>query len=130
LGLRDLEDDLPEPLVSVIDDDDAVRSSLHLLLHAFGFRVSAFASAEAYLGSPERGETACLISDVCLPGGMSGAELAAHLEQGAEATPIILISGHETAAGLRIDERRDVVGFLQKPFAADVLIDCVSAALA
>lgn len=124
-----MEATLADPLVSVIDDDDGVRTSLDILLRSFGFRVSAFASAEDYLGSAERRETACLISDVRLPGGMSGAELADHLEEKSDATPIILISGTESAASLRIDRRRDVVCFLQKPFAATELIDCVTAVL-
>jgi FixJ family two-component response regulator len=122
--------DVSNPLVSVIDDDDGVRESLESLLGSFGYRVSAFASAEAFLASHSRAETACLISDIRLPGGMSGAELAERMEAEADATPVILISATENAAALNLHKRRELVCFLQKPFRAEHLLECVRTALA
>src|SRR6478672_1739170 len=62
------------PLISIIDDDDALRSSLENLIRSVGLRAQGFSSAEAFLSSNQVPETHCLILDVRMPG-MSGPEL-------------------------------------------------------
>ena len=79
------------PLVSVIDDSEAVRESLPDLLQHVGFAVEAFASAEAFLASPALDETSCLILDVGLPG-MSGPDLQGELRRRGKAVPIVFIT--------------------------------------
>ena len=61
-------------LVYIIDDDDAVRDSLELLLSAAGYETRTFASADAFLASPRADGRACLLSDIRMPG-MGGIEL-------------------------------------------------------
>ena len=63
-------------LVAIVDDDDSVRSALQGLLKAVGLPTHAFASAEEFLKSGQQHQTACLITDIRMPG-MSGLELQA-----------------------------------------------------
>jgi FixJ family two-component response regulator len=62
-------------LISIVHDDDSLRSSLGNLLRSVGLRVQEFPSASAFLGSQDARETACLILDVRMPG-MNGLEEA------------------------------------------------------
>ncbi|HWN75189.1 MAG TPA: response regulator [Candidatus Udaeobacter sp.] len=61
-------------LVAIVDDDESIRSSLLGLMKAMDFRSQAFESAEEFLKSGAQGNTACLITDIRLPG-ISGLEL-------------------------------------------------------
>jgi Response regulator receiver domain len=56
------------PLISIVDDDGALRSSLEDLIRSVGFRVQVFSSAEAFLRSNQVQTTDCLILDVRMPG--------------------------------------------------------------
>ncbi len=116
-----------QPLISIIDDDESVRTALTGLVRALGYRARAFESAEAFLTDGEAG-SACIISDIQMPG-MSGVELQERLAQSSGA-PMILITAR-TEAGLH--ERAlasGAIAVLHKPFAAETLIDCLERALA
>ena len=115
-------------LVSVVDDNEAVRESLPDLLRYSGFDVQAFASAEAFLESGTVSETSCLVLDVGLPG-MSGPDLQLELTRRGLDIPIVFI----TAQGER-SLRPRLIGrgasaCLFKPFSDTELIDAVNAAL-
>ena len=116
------------PLISIVDDDDAFKCSLEDLIRSVGWRAQGFASAEAFLRSPHRQETACLILDVRMPG-MSGPELQRRLVGAASAIPIIFITAH-VDEGVRTRALQDgVVAFLYKPFREEDLLHAVNAAL-
>lgn len=125
-----MRSDVAELLVSVIDDDDAVRTALDSLLRSCGYRVADFASAEAFLASSARADSACIVSDIRLPGGMSGVELVDRLAALGDIPPIILISATEDEVALGLDSRPGVFCFLRKPFESQRLIDCLNKALA
>ncbi|MBP0495176.1 response regulator transcription factor [Pararoseomonas indoligenes] len=117
------------PLIAVVDDDEGMRRSLDGLVRSLGYRVATFSSAEAFLSSAERDGSACVISDVQMPG-MSGVELTEAISASGACTPVILISAflddrvtaQARAAGVRC--------FLRKPFDGDRLISCLDSALA
>ena len=69
------------PVISIVEDDAAVRAATENLVKAFGFDVCTFASAQEFLRSHREAETACLISDVQMPN-MSGVELQALANRG------------------------------------------------
>ena len=83
-------------LVAIVDDDDSVRCTLQELLRSAGFLSQGFESAEAFLGSGSQQETACLITDIRMPG-MSGLELQAHLNAEHCRIPTIFITAHGDA---------------------------------
>jgi FixJ family two-component response regulator len=115
-------------LVVVVDDDDSMRSAVQDLLEAVGLPATGFASAEEFLKSGKQQETACLITDIRMPG-MSGLELQAKLNAERCRIPIIFITAHGDEK-MRLQARREgAVEFLSKPFDNEVLLDGVRAAL-
>jgi DNA-binding NtrC family response regulator len=68
-------------MVAVVDDDDLMRDALLGLLKSAGLLARAFASADEFLKSGHQHDTACLITDIRMPG-MSGLELQAQLNAG------------------------------------------------
>jgi FixJ family two-component response regulator len=115
-------------LVAIVDDDDSVRCTLQELLRSAGFPSRGFESAEAFLGSGDQQETACLITDIRMPG-MSGLELQARLNAEHCKIPTIFITAHGDEE-LRFQAlRAGAVEFLPKPFDDEALIESVRAAL-
>ena len=115
-------------LVAIVDDDDSIRSAVQDLLEAVGLPARGFASAEEFLKSGKQQETACLITDIRMPG-MSGLELQAQLNAERCRIPIIFITAHGDER-MRLQARREgAVEFLAKPFDDEVLLDSVRAAL-
>jgi FixJ family two-component response regulator len=115
-------------LVTIVDDDDLVRSALQGLLKSAGFSAQAFASAEEFLKSGQPGQTACLITDMRMPG-ISGLELQARLNAENYQIPTIFITAHGDEAIRMQALRAGAVEFLAKPFDDEVLLDSVRAAL-
>ena len=81
------------PIISIVDDDDALRSSLEDLIRSVGFRVQGFISAEAFLRSNQVQKTDCLILDVRMSG-MTGPELQRRLRSESPDLPIIFITAY------------------------------------
>jgi FixJ family two-component response regulator len=121
--------DRADKFVSIVDDDDSVRGTLQELLRSAGFSSRAFESAEAFLGSGDQRETACLITDIRMPG-MSGLELQARLNAEHCKIPTIFITAHGDEEMRFKALREGAVEFLPKPFDDDILIESVRAALA
>jgi FixJ family two-component response regulator len=120
----------PKPAsVFVVDDDDAVRNSLRLLLKSVGLPTVAFASAREYLDSWHPAQPGCLVLDVRMPG-MSGLELQEELNRRGAIIPVIFISGHGDIPMAVEAIQHGAFDFLQKPFRDQDLIDRVQRALA
>ena len=78
-----------EPVVFVVDDDQAIRSSLKWLIESVGLQVEAYASADEFMRSYYPGRAGCLLLDVRMPG-MSGLELQEHFARNDIHIPIII----------------------------------------
>ena len=115
-------------LVTIVDDDDLMRSALLGLLKAVGLPARSFASAEEFLKSGQQHETACLIADIRMPG-MSGLELQAKLNAEHCRIPTIFITAHGDAKMRMQALRAGAVEFLAKPFDDESLLGSVRAAL-
>lgn len=115
--------------VHVVDDDDAVRSSLRLLLKSVGLPTVAHASAQEFLAAWDGDQPGCLVLDVRMPG-MSGIELQAELNQRGAIIPVIFISGHGDIPMAVEAIQHGAFDFLRKPFRDQDLIDRVQRALA
>jgi FixJ family two-component response regulator len=110
------------PLVYVVDDDDAVRDSLGMLLKAIGMKYETYASALDFLQHYQPARHACLVADIRMPG-LSGLELQQRLnEQGAQ-IPIIFITGHGDVPMAVTAMKSGAADFVQKPFRDQDLID-------
>lgn len=115
--------------VYVVDDDDAVRSSLRLLLKSVGIPAVAFAGARDFLAAYDPDVPGCLVLDVRMPG-MSGLELQDELNRRGAVIPVIFITGHGDIPMAVEAMQHGAFDFLQKPFRDQDLIDRVQRALA
>src|SRR6516164_71057 len=114
-------------LISIVDDDVLARDGIRELVESLGYRTTTFESAEDFLKSSVVADTACLITDLQMPGS-SGLELQEELRSQGYHTPVIVITAfpnekHRTRA---LDN--GAVGFLSKPFDEASLIKCLTAA--
>jgi len=115
-------------LVVIVDDDELMRSALQGMLKSVGMPSQAFASAEEFLESGRQLQTACLITDIRMPG-MSGLELQAKLNAERCRIPTIFITAHGDTKMRMQALRAGAVEFLAKPFDDEVLLESVRAAL-
>ena len=115
-------------MVAIVDDDDLVRTALQGLLKSDGLLAQAFASADEFLRSGHQHDTACLITDIRMPG-MSGLELQAQLNADHCRIPTIFITAHGDAKMRMQAMRAGAVEFLAKPFDDEALLESVRAAL-
>jgi len=116
------------PTVFVVEDDEAVRSSLAVLLELSGLRVQGFASAEEFLLARRPGWSGCLVVDLRMPG-MSGLELLEHMRQSGCELPAIVITAHGDVANTRSSFRAGAVDFFEKPVENDALLAAIRGAM-
>ena len=115
-------------LVAIVDDDRSVQSALKDLMESAGLSARSFASAEEFLESDQRSQTACLVADIRMLG-MSGLELQAKLKAEGSRIPIIFITAHGNAKMKMQAMTAGAVEFLSKPLDDEVLLEKVRAAL-
>jgi len=116
------------PTVFVVDDDEAVRSSLRLLLKSQGIPAVAHGSATEFLAAYDPEQPGCVILDVRMPG-MSGLELQDELNRRGVIIPVIFITGHGDVPMAVEAMQHGAVDFLQKPFSDQDLTDRIRRAL-
>jgi two-component system, LuxR family, response regulator FixJ len=114
------------PVVYVIDDDDAVRDSICMLLGIYGVATRPYASGAAFLADLPS-EHGCLLVDVNMPE-MNGLELLDRLRGFGIAIPVIVMTAAPTNRIL-LDVHRAGVMFLRKPFRSGELLACIETAL-
>ncbi len=116
------------PVVHLVDDDEAVRRSLALLLDSFNVRTITYASAEELLAAPGLAP-GCLLVDMRLSG-MDGLSLQAELKARGLPHPVILVTGHADVPLAVRAMKAGVLDLIEKPYASDDIIRAVRAALA
>jgi two-component system, LuxR family, response regulator TtrR len=119
---------VPETLVYLVDDDEAVRDSLRWLLEGNGFNVRTYASTEAFLQAYDPIPFACLVLDVRM-NGMSGIELHDELLRQGQDLPLIFMTGHGDVPMAVARMKLGAVDFLEKPFDDQQLCRTVAIAL-
>ena len=117
-----------ERRVYVVDDDEAVRDSLSVLLESKAFAVRSFASALEFLEAAPSLLTGCLIVDIRMPE-MDGLELQQRLIDGSLDFPLIVITGHGDVPLAVRAMKAGAVDFIEKPFASEAILDSLEAAL-
>ncbi|HUP24419.1 MAG TPA: response regulator [Thermoanaerobaculia bacterium] len=114
--------------VFVVDDDDAVRDSLCMLLESVGLRYRSYPSAAEFLLAYKPDHAGCLVLDIRMPG-MSGIELQERLNEIGAILPVIFITGHGDVPLAVKAMRAGAVDFLQKPYNEQELLDRIHRAL-
>lgn len=115
---------MTSPLISIIDDDEALRASIADLLRSVGYRVDQYGSAETFLASSDPAGFDCILADIHMPG-MNGLELLQKLREQGITTPVILITA---LPDQRLDAEAMALGaqgLLRKPFGSSSLLECV-----
>ena len=113
-----------ETVVHIIDDDDAVRDALHMLLTSENITAQAYASAEEFLDQEEISQPGCLLLDIRMPG-MSGLQLLDHIKEKDMSLPVVLITGHGDVS-MAVQAMKDgATDFIEKPFNNERLIKTI-----
>ena len=115
-------------MISVVDDDVWAREGLQSLIAAVGYEVRTFESPEEFVVSSSIAETACLVTDLNMPG-MSGLELQAYLRSAGHRTPIIIVTAYPTEEQRSRALKEGVISFLTKPLNEQALADCLAHAV-
>jgi FixJ family two-component response regulator len=113
--------EIPQKLVTVVDDDHSISRMLGRVITAAGFDVLCFSSAEEFLESERAKDSACLILDYNLPG-ITGADLQRRLVEQGKEVPIVFISAEADDFTQKRVLKAGAVAFFSKPFRIDSLL--------
>ncbi len=116
-----------QPMVGVVDDDEAMRDSIRCLLESVSLPCRTFASAQEFLESCNSAQAGCILLDVRMPG-MSGMELLEHLKGQGVQMQVIVITGHGDVPLAVRAMKQGAFDFIQKPFGSQDLLDRIEAA--
>jgi two-component system response regulator FixJ len=119
---------MTEPTIFVVDDDEAVRHSLHMLLAAQGFAVESYASAREFLDASRVPGEGVLLLDVRMPG-LSGPDLQAKLRARHGNLPIVFITAYGDVPLAVNAMKAGAVDFIEKPFTKAAILDSIGRAL-
>jgi len=112
------------PLIHLVDDDDAVRESLALLIGTVGLRVAAWKDPQTFVDGFDREAIGAIVLDVRMPG-LSGLSVLVMLrEQGAD-QPVVMLTGHGTVEMCRRAFKAGAVEFLEKPVDDEPLLEAI-----
>jgi two-component system, LuxR family, response regulator FixJ len=118
----------PSNVIFVVDDDEAVRDSLLLLLESNGHHVRAFAAARPALDMCAVDAPGCVITDVRMPE-MDGLEFQEQLAKSHRDIPVIIITGHADIPLAVRAMKAGAVDFIEKPFSHEALLASIKLAM-
>ena len=114
--------------IYIVDDDEAIRDSLNLLMQSVGLSATCFASAHAFLDGYDASKPGCLILDVRMPD-MSGLDLQRILNEKQIQIPVIIITGHADVPIAVRAMKAGAMDVLEKPFNDQALLDAITNAI-
>lgn len=117
-----------EPVVHVIDDDDAARDALRFLLESARLTARTYDSAVTFLERLSQSEPGCIVTDVRMPV-ISGIELLRRVAAAPVRLPVIVITGHGDIALAVEAMKLGAVDFFEKPYDDEALLTAVRSAL-
>jgi len=118
----------PLQAVHIIDDDEAVRDSLAILLETRGFEVATYGSAQAFLDHAESGVTGCVVTDVQMPE-MNGLQLLRAFKARNLHVPVLVVTARSGRALADEAMAQGARAVIEKPFAPDAFVAAVQSAL-
>ncbi len=113
--------------IYIVDDDESVCRALSLLLATYGFIVDTFTSAEKFFSTVPNSTPGCLILDIHMPG-LDGWKTLQQLLVSGSIRPVIIISADKNEGLNEKALKAGAIGFLQKPFNDQVLVDLINIA--
>jgi FixJ family two-component response regulator len=113
--------------VFVVDDDQAVASSLRWLIESAGLKVETYASAQTFLDAYDN-RGGCLVLDVRMPG-VNGLELQERLAARGHSLPIIIVTGHGDVPMATRALKAGAIDFLEKPVSDQLLLERIDYAI-
>ena len=116
------------PLIHLIDDDEAVRSSLALLISTVGLRVQAWADPQTFMNGFDRQSIGAIVLDVRMPG-ISGLSVLETLKEQRVDQPVIMLTGHGTVEMCRRAFKAGAAEFLEKPVDDEALLEALQTAV-
>ncbi|MBK6386058.1 MAG: response regulator transcription factor [Rhodoferax sp.] len=116
------------PLIHLIDDDEAVRSSLALLISTVGLRVQAWADPQTFMNGFDRQSVGAIVLDVRMPG-ISGLSVLDTLKEQRVDQPVIMLTGHGTVEMCRRAFKAGAAEFLEKPVDDEALLEALQSAV-
>jgi len=114
--------------VYIVDDDQAIRHAMELLMRSVGLDYEIFHSADDFLSGHTNERAGCLVLDIRMPG-LGGLELQEKLNEMGSTLPIIFITGHGDVPMAVEAMQNGAVDFIQKPFRDQELLDRIGEAL-
>jgi FixJ family two-component response regulator len=112
------------PLIHLVDDDDAVRASLAMLIGTVGLRVAEWPDPRTFLEQFDRDTVGAIVLDVRMPG-LSGMTVLDLLREQRVDQPVIVLTGHGTVDLCRRAFKAGAAEFLEKPVADEQLLEAV-----
>lgn len=113
------------PVVSIVDDDESVRFAMGSLVRSMGYDVRLYESAQAFLDSGHAGDSACLVSDVRMPG-MSGVEMHERLIEQGIAPPTIFVTVSPSPALQARVMSNGALAVFEKPLSPETMMHWLS----
>ncbi|NNE42790.1 MAG: response regulator transcription factor [Gemmatimonadetes bacterium] len=117
-----------EPTVYIVDDDDAIRESLDLLIRSAGLKTASFPTAQQFLDGHDPERPGCVVLDLRMPG-INGLELQERMVADKSCLSIIFVTGHGDVPAAVSALRSGAIDFIQKPFDDQELLDRIQEAL-
>jgi FixJ family two-component response regulator len=117
------------PVISIVDDDDSVRTAMKDMVESFGYAVVVFASGAEFLGSDRLRDSACLIADVRMPG-INGLDLQRQLVALGNLIPIIFLTAFPDEKARDRAIKAGAIAYLSKPCSRSDLLAHIHSALA
>ena len=114
--------------ISIVDDDESVCRALSVLLATYGLTVDTFTSAEDYFNAVPNSVPGCLLLDIHMPG-IDGWEALKRIIQSGSKRQVIIISADKAGELNKRALNAGAVGYLQKPFNDQALVDIINVAL-
>lgn len=114
----------PEAIVHVVDDDEAVRDVMRLLLETVGLRVVTHASPSVFIEEFDLDRPSCVVLDLRMPES-NGVETLNWLQSCARAVPVIFVSGYGDLPTVIRVMKLGAVEFFEKPVNKELLIEAI-----
>src|SRR5579859_4410421 len=115
-------------MIHIIDDEEAVRHSLAIMLQVAGYAVTAWPGGASFLREAAHVEPGCVLLDIRMPE-MDGLEVQRTMQEHGIAWPVVVLTGHGDVTTAVAAMKAGAIDFLEKPLAKSTLVTAIEAAL-